>query len=622
MTTETDKTSSTALAAQTISVSPQATSVTYDEYLLERSKTQWQFGDWESLAQLDIKNLESHPDRAALTLFAATGLFQVGDNEKAKRCIVLAQEWGCSKQQVLYLLVSGVYNNLGRIAAFKEEQTEAEKLFKNAIFTGIPGEVQKLLVNSRIAEQLKQVQPLIISNFYSDASYTGVFYLPITLPNEVKKLIPFNTKYPEYIQIKGDELHFSTPDNKPVYLCSNKDGDFSSLPTVNQFHLNASADYLVYGKIFHIKNRSQVWGIEYDENRRISDSNSRVNSYDFFSFKVKTNGRHASYCILIRVVGNGCINIKKSFIKIIMRRNSVLSPLLRLMKLEDKTIYDYKLPNVQDLLDSEGDTNTNICLDYVQAKYLDNYFYFVHIKNDYIPSRISETKTFYEVNYLELLALLYQPGKIVIDGGANIGNHSIFFAGVLGANVIAFEPQPQNNFLLSINTSLNCLDDFIEIKKLAIGNKKGELTLCMAVPNNYGSFTSDASLVQQNKGAIPPKFKIPITSLDNEIFDVADKVSIIKLDLEGMELLALNGATNIIRQSKPVIAIECFKKVEFEKIKNFLSDFNYFVVDSANATPTFIFLSQDSPEHLKKLHFYLERKSIDNFKKNKSFNNE
>jgi hypothetical protein len=38
--------------------------VPYDERLLERSRTQWQFGDWDSLVKLDRETLQHHPPTA------------------------------------------------------------------------------------------------------------------------------------------------------------------------------------------------------------------------------------------------------------------------------------------------------------------------------------------------------------------------------------------------------------------------------------------------------------------------------------------------------------------------------------------------------------------------------
>lgn len=45
--------------------------IPYDEALLDRARTQWQFGDWESLAAITQQPLQHHPERAKLALMAA-----------------------------------------------------------------------------------------------------------------------------------------------------------------------------------------------------------------------------------------------------------------------------------------------------------------------------------------------------------------------------------------------------------------------------------------------------------------------------------------------------------------------------------------------------------------------
>lgn len=50
-----------------------ANHVPYDEPLLERARTRWQFGDWNSLGQLDRNTLQHHPNRTKLALLAAAG---------------------------------------------------------------------------------------------------------------------------------------------------------------------------------------------------------------------------------------------------------------------------------------------------------------------------------------------------------------------------------------------------------------------------------------------------------------------------------------------------------------------------------------------------------------------
>lgn len=129
----------------------------YDENLLERARTQWQFGDWESLAQLNRDTLQHHPDRAKLALLAAAGHLQLGDTSAARQFTRLAQEWGCNGKLISQILIAGVHNSLARAAATSGQGTRALKHFESAIVTGTPGGDVRLLMQARIGEQFSQM---------------------------------------------------------------------------------------------------------------------------------------------------------------------------------------------------------------------------------------------------------------------------------------------------------------------------------------------------------------------------------------------------------------------------------------------------------------------------------
>jgi hypothetical protein len=131
--------------------------VPYDENLLERSRTQWQFGDWDSLTQLERDTLQHHPDRAKLALLAAAGHLQQGNSTEARQFTRLAQEWGCSKKLISQILISGVHNSLGRTAAICHQQGRAIHHFEKSITVGTPGSDNKLLTQARSKEQLNQI---------------------------------------------------------------------------------------------------------------------------------------------------------------------------------------------------------------------------------------------------------------------------------------------------------------------------------------------------------------------------------------------------------------------------------------------------------------------------------
>lgn len=131
--------------------------VAYDENLLERARTQWQFGDWDSLARLDRDTLQHHPDRAKLALLAAAGRLQTHRADEARQFIRLAQDWGVSKKLVTQILAAGVHNSLGRAASISGQPQRALAHFENAIAVGTPGSDQRLITQARINEQHKQL---------------------------------------------------------------------------------------------------------------------------------------------------------------------------------------------------------------------------------------------------------------------------------------------------------------------------------------------------------------------------------------------------------------------------------------------------------------------------------
>lgn len=135
----------------------EASVVPYDEDLLERSRTQWQFGDWESLAQLKRGTLQHHPDRAKLALLAAAGHLQCGSADQARRYVRLALDWGCDKKLVSRILIAGVHNSLGRAAALDGKHPNALNHFEKSIELGARGNDARLLREARIQHQYGQM---------------------------------------------------------------------------------------------------------------------------------------------------------------------------------------------------------------------------------------------------------------------------------------------------------------------------------------------------------------------------------------------------------------------------------------------------------------------------------
>lgn len=130
-----------------------AVHVPYDEKLLERARTQWQFGEWESLAELELDQFEHHPERGKIALLTAAGLIQTGEAGKARAFVRLAQDWGVTKKMISRVLIAGVHNTLGRAAAANGQEQRALGHFEASVATGTPGVDARLMGETRIIRE-------------------------------------------------------------------------------------------------------------------------------------------------------------------------------------------------------------------------------------------------------------------------------------------------------------------------------------------------------------------------------------------------------------------------------------------------------------------------------------
>ena len=122
--------------------------IPYDRHLLDHARTQWQFGDWESLAGIAPQSFEHHAERAQLALLVAAGHAQHGHSEQARALIRQALAWGADREQAARLLISGVHNSLGRACAIQEHDAKALSHFDASLRVGQPGGAVELRANT------------------------------------------------------------------------------------------------------------------------------------------------------------------------------------------------------------------------------------------------------------------------------------------------------------------------------------------------------------------------------------------------------------------------------------------------------------------------------------------
>lgn len=137
------------------------------------------------------------------------------------------------------------------------------------------------------------------------------------------------------------------------------------------------------------------------------------------------------------------------------------------------------------------------------------------------------------------------PGELVVDVGAHIGTYSLRAARA-GADVVAFEPNPDSFRILCANVKLNRLTR-VECREVAIGSFVGSAKL--HIPRVY---LGRASVNFEGGRANGPSVRV--ARLDDEIPPTSDRpVDWLKVDVEGFEIEVLNGATELLRRTKRIV---------------------------------------------------------------------
>ncbi len=170
------------------------------------------------------------------------------------------------------------------------------------------------------------------------------------------------------------------------------------------------------------------------------------------------------------------------------------------------------------------------------------------------------------------------PGVVAIDGGANIGVHTIEWAKAMThyGQVIAIEPQERIFYALCGNIVLNNCHNAYAIQ---VGLADKAERIMMPVPD----YTRPASYGGCELRA-PPISGMVSTGQETSVYAPVDliqidhlnlpRIDLIKLDLEGMEVAALQGGAQAIAEHHPVLIVEHVKS-GVTAITDFLTPLDY-----------------------------------------------
>jgi FkbM family methyltransferase len=143
---------------------------------------------------------------------------------------------------------------------------------------------------------------------------------------------------------------------------------------------------------------------------------------------------------------------------------------------------------------------------------------------------------------------------IVLDIGANSGNHTIFLA-PRASWVYAFDPFPEALTQLRRQLSINRLQN-VTIVPAGLGSRDASLPFGVPSGNNRGVgafLAQQPSALSQSAGTI----SLPVRHADSLLSELGiEAVSLIKIDTEGFEEEVLRGLANTLQRDSPIVFFE------------------------------------------------------------------
>jgi FkbM family methyltransferase len=189
---------------------------------------------------------------------------------------------------------------------------------------------------------------------------------------------------------------------------------------------------------------------------------------------------------------------------------------------------------------------------------------------------------------------------VIWDVGAHFGFHTLGFASIVGSSghVVGFEPNPSNRERLGRNLERNVdLASRVAVLPCALSNRNGDWPLVLS--RDIESGASSMSFLDGTTPSVDPatagawdRVVVPVRTADAVVRDRAAAVpDVIKIDVEGAELLVLQGAAEIVRTARPAVMVEAHSATLAVETQRWLYQHGYEVRVLDDLAPSRVLLS-------------------------------
>ena len=266
--------------------------------------------------------------------------------------------------------------------------------------------------------------------------------------------------------------------------------------------------------------------------------------------------------------------------------------------------------------------------------------------------RFSGNNVYYQGNNSRLIRTIYPNAKRIIDVGANVGNNTIAYS-EWAENVESFEPTPTTLKMLraniaiaqkqnlkgvywkgtdvegdmyrdqdakagwytykGIHQSMNLVANTTVHEVAATNRNEGTIDILDHTDHgghNHVVLDSENYQLRPSQNLVP----VPARTLDSYNFE---DVNAIKIDVEGSELLVMQGAKDTIERCRPSVQVEIVPKqctlfgYDPQDLYDFMAQYDYVCVSAvrrpANADQRGMFFGQDIGMKHRQIKKYMDR---------------